>query len=185
MSPPTTNTTSGSDSYYDDMAQGYNQLHGSEQMEKLLLTVKRLKQLKLDTFTKQTTVLDVGCGTGISSDFWVDQFGAQVTGIDPSSQLIAQNNSHKSKFLVASAEQLPFADNAFDLVVSFSAIHNFADFRKGLLQMNRVAKDFMIITVLNKAQHSPQICATISQSFQVVGTFAANQDTLFILKKKL
>ncbi|MBZ5686809.1 MAG: class I SAM-dependent methyltransferase [Acidobacteriia bacterium] len=77
-----------------------------------------------------TRVLDVGCGTGVVA-ITAARLGARVDAIDLTPQLIerARENARiaqvEIQFLEADAEQLPFRDGEFDVVVSQFA-HMFA-----------------------------------------------------------
>lgn len=70
-----------------------------------------------------TKVLDVACGTGYFCILAAKR-GADVTGVDIASNLIAQARSSaaehdvKIQFDEGDAEALPYADNSFDIVVS-------------------------------------------------------------------
>jgi SAM-dependent methyltransferase len=76
------------------------------------------------------TVLDVGCGTGVAAITAARQ-GAHVTGIDLTPKLVerAQENSRIAGLEVdwheGDAEELPFEDAQFDIVISQFA-HMFA-----------------------------------------------------------
>jgi SAM-dependent methyltransferase len=73
--------------------------------------------------TPGTRVLDVACGTG-NTAIPAAQRGAIVTGVDIAPNLIEQARIRARRALVAAdfregdAEQLPFADSSFDVVVS-------------------------------------------------------------------
>lgn len=71
-------------------------------------------------------VLDVGCGDGsISCDIAIRVPSGLVIGVDASVNMIefaSQNASENIQFAVADARALPFL-HAFDLVVSFNALH--------------------------------------------------------------
>ncbi|HTR65221.1 MAG TPA: class I SAM-dependent methyltransferase [Terriglobales bacterium] len=75
-------------------------------------------------------VLDVGCGTGVAA-LTAARMGARVTGIDLTPQLLerARQNSQIAEIEIdwyeGDAEELPFADAHFDLVLSQFA-HMFA-----------------------------------------------------------
>lgn len=154
------------DNYYNEISKGYDQLHGVEQEKKLnevydyLETNSLLKNIK--------TILDVGCGTGISSDFFAKK-GFQVTGIDPAIELINQNKYEGtlSKLIQAFAENLPFKENEFDLVISFTAIQNFSDLKKGLSEIKRVGKTILVLTVLNNVKEIKKIEQNINEVFDV------------------
>ena len=74
-------------------------------------------------------VLDVGCGTGTFARRLADRAPAQhVVGVDVSAGMLAQARRKAGpapnvRFVEASAEALPFAAGAFDVVVSASALH--------------------------------------------------------------
>ena len=52
--------------YYDAIASGYDELHGEEQSKKVSLIREKLTELGISF----NSLLDVGCGTGISLEGW-------------------------------------------------------------------------------------------------------------------
>jgi ubiquinone biosynthesis O-methyltransferase len=73
------------------------------------------------------TVLDVGCGDGeLAVELW--KRGAKVTGIDVSARMIesarerALQHDADVTFKVATAQDLPFAPHAFDVVVAVTVL---------------------------------------------------------------
>ncbi len=75
-------------------------------------------------------VLDVGCGTGYFARRIapVVESGGTVVGIDPSPPMLDYATSRapaNCTFQTAGAEELPFDDASFDLVVSSLAFHHF------------------------------------------------------------
>ena len=123
---------------YESIAEGYNELYEEEQVEKLEEIKKRIKVKESDL------LLDVGCGTGISTNF----FKCKSVGIDPSREMIKRG---KGILVEAEAEHLPFKSNSFNIVLSVTALQNFKDYKKGVEEMERVSKGKIIITVLKKA----------------------------------
>ncbi len=103
-------------------------------------------------------VLDAGCGDGVLSVMMAHK-GAFVTGCDFSEPNIkaAREYAHEqgipnAEFLVGDAENLPFPDNSFDLVVSSHVLEHLPDFDKGLQEVMRVTKKRAVVaipTVLN------------------------------------
>lgn len=159
--------------YYNEIAEGYNELHKAEQLQKLTAIWDVFQQLKITG----KTLLDVGCGTGIASEFFANK-GFSVMGVDPAEKLLEQNAyPHK----IASAEKIPFKDASFDIVVSLTAIHNFNDIRKGLEEIRRVGKECFILTVLTKSKHAEEIDALIHQLFSVALVFHEAQDTIYFI----
>jgi ubiquinone/menaquinone biosynthesis C-methylase UbiE len=65
----------------------------------------------------QTNYLDVGCGSGLAAQLAAER-GAKVSGIDAAENLlaIARSRTPAGQFRVADLEELPFADNTFDVV---------------------------------------------------------------------
>ncbi|MFT4312805.1 MAG: class I SAM-dependent methyltransferase [Candidatus Woesearchaeota archaeon] len=170
------------DTYYNGLADGYNRLYGHEQRQKL----EKAKQEILPLLDKNAiaSVLDVGCGTGISTDFWSEVFGIKAVGIDPAIALLKQNSQTKSILQPGSAEELDFADSSFDLVVSFSAIQNFTDVQKGLHEIHRVGKQYFILSVMNRGSSFPNIREYIKETFTLRLEFDCVNDTIFFCEKK-
>lgn len=157
--------------YYDETAEGYNELHGEEQLNKLKIIANEIKT------TKETRLLDVGCGTGLSAKI----FNCDITGIDPAENLLEQC---PFKIIKAKAESLPFKDNSFDAVIAVTSIHNFDDIKKGLKETKRVGKDHFALTVLKKAQNADQIIKKIKELFTIIKEINEDKDKIFILKLK-
>ena len=101
--------------------------------------------------TANSSVLDVGCAKGF---FIYDLHraipGINVLGVDVSKY--ALDNAHpdvRGRLILGNAKELPFASNAFDLVISINTIHNLEkkDCGKALAEINRVSKGKSFITV--------------------------------------
>jgi ubiquinone/menaquinone biosynthesis C-methylase UbiE len=70
-------------------------------------------------------VLEVGCGTGTNLELFADA-GCDVAGIDlsPSMMELAKEKlGDRADLRLGDASEMPFADNSFDLVLSFLTIH--------------------------------------------------------------
>jgi ubiquinone/menaquinone biosynthesis C-methylase UbiE len=101
-------------------------------------TITKVKDfLKLET--KLDKVLDVACGTGLSTKALLD-ISDNIYGIDTSIEMLkfAEQNE-KIKYSISSAETLPFLENEFDLITVCSGVHWF-DIDKFLTEANRVLK---------------------------------------------
>ncbi|WP_321423220.1 class I SAM-dependent methyltransferase [uncultured Methanobacterium sp.] len=98
-------------------------------------------------------LLNVGCGGYIISDIYFAMKGADVTSIDiekwvidGAKERIAKLDNKediKLEVMLADGRQLPFPDNSFDVVTSFSAIEHIEkdeDRLKALMEMARVVK---------------------------------------------
>ena len=73
-----------------------------------------------------SSILDVGCAKGFMlKDFSLRLPGARLAGVDISPYAIEQADPDVSSLLsVASAADLPFEDDEFDLVISINTVHN-------------------------------------------------------------
>jgi 2-polyprenyl-6-hydroxyphenyl methylase / 3-demethylubiquinone-9 3-methyltransferase len=87
-------------------------------------------------------VLDVGCGGGLLSEE-LARLGCHVTGIDPSPASIVEARVHAQAsglniaYHVASAENLPFGDGQFDLVLCCDVLEHLEDWRATLPELVR------------------------------------------------
>lgn len=154
-------------SYYDEISEGYNELHGEEQLNKLNIIAKHIK------ISKHTKLLDVGCGTGLSKKV----FNCNITGIDPAEELLKQC---KFKTVKANAETLPFKDNEFDVVIAVTSIHNFNNIEKGLKEIKRVGKDNFVLTILKKSKHAEKIKEVITKLFHINKIILEEKDIIIL-----
>jgi ubiquinone/menaquinone biosynthesis C-methylase UbiE len=157
--------------YYDSIAGGYDELHKDEQLNKLSIIKKAL------SVKNSEKLLDVGCGTGISSDF--DCF---VAGIDTSLELLKLNKSKNKS--CAAAESLPFKDNSFDYVISVTAMHNFKDIKKSIAEMKRVGKNKFIFSILKKSRKLDTIKKSLEKNFDISGEIEEEKDIIFFCNKQ-
>lgn len=99
-------------------------------------------------------ILDVGCGSGIFTEAFIDA-GAELTGIDISVPMIldAHHRLAGKPFQSAAANmyKLPFADGAFDKTVSITALEFVPDAQLAINEMFRVTKPggFVVVSTLN------------------------------------
>lgn len=86
----------------------------------------RFRQLALKglTLNQEAKILDLCCGGGQTTRFLV-QLSSDVTGLDASPKALhrATQQVPQATYVEAFAENLPFADNSFDLVHTSVALH--------------------------------------------------------------
>lgn len=88
-------------------------------------------------------VLDVGCGPGALTAELVPRVGpSAVSAVDPSEPFVAAARARNPHVSVqrASAEHLPFSDDAFDVALAQLVVHFMSDPVAGLAQMRRVTR---------------------------------------------
>jgi SAM-dependent methyltransferase len=88
-------------------------------------------------------VLDVGCGPGALTAELASRLGpAAVAAVDPSEPFVAATRARHPgvNVLKASAERLPFPDQAFDAALAQLVVHFMSDPVAGLTEMARVTQ---------------------------------------------
>lgn len=94
-------------------------------------------------------VLDVGCGTGQLTARIADELRPQeVVGCDASAGMLARARERSAAvtWVEGSAEELPFADDSFDAVVTTEAFHWF-DQPRALADFRRVLGDDGVLVI--------------------------------------
>ncbi len=164
--------------YYDTIAPSYDELHGDEQLEKMDVCRRYIEP------STEDKLLDIGCGTGISTEPWE----CRSFGIDPAKELIriAKEKRRRSHYRVAPAEEIPFGDGDFDYVISITAIQNFSDMDKALREMVRVLKDDgkMIVSTLKDSPRIKDIEKTIENHMSIEEIYEGRIDRFFICRKR-
>ena len=145
--------------YYNTIAPSYSKLHYSEQIKKLEFIWEKIQ----DLIDINETILDVGCGTGISTEFF-NKKGFLIKGIDPAIELL-NNKITKLELFEAMAENLPFENDSFEIVVSLTAIQNFNDIKKGLKEIKRVGKNKFILTFLAENEREKELKEIMKEIF--------------------
>lgn len=106
------------------MQSNLQQLYGN-------IDIYLFDQLLKGTYDNCKKVLDAGCGGGRNLVYFLRN-GYEVYGIDPNPDAVSavkqlsQTLSHancEENFAIASAENLPFDDNYFNLVISSAVLH--------------------------------------------------------------
>jgi SAM-dependent methyltransferase len=88
-------------------------------------------------------VLDVGCGPGALTAELIRRVGPEsVSAVDPSEPFVtaARERHPTADIRQASAEQLPFADDSFDVAFAQLVVHFMADPAAGVAEMKRVTR---------------------------------------------
>jgi ubiquinone/menaquinone biosynthesis C-methylase UbiE len=109
------------------------------------LVAERTAEIALQAVPAPRAVLDVGCGTGVLLRLLAERVRGQVPllGVDPSPAMITEGHAVRDldarvRLVEGSAEDLPFPDDRFDLVVSSVSFDHWADQSGGLHEAARV-----------------------------------------------
>ncbi len=176
------------DTYYNSISNSYNELYGEEQKKKMQIILKYLPKKP-----KQKSILDVGCGSGLSTP-------KNQIGIDPSEELIKLHKGYnkikkKSHAFVGNAEDLPFKNEQFEYVISVTALHH-CNIKKALNEIKRVVKSSekketnkkvnkimpnIVLSILKEAKNFEQIGKEINKVFKVNEKIDEGKDVVFVL----
>jgi len=151
---------------YNRLANNYNELYFKEQLKKIIIIKNELK-------IEDEKVLDVGCGTASYSGFFKNYLG-----IDNSVEMMKMANAN---IVFGKAEDLPFKDNSFDVIISITAIHNFKNIKKAVGEIKRVSKGKIAISVLKRSKKFNYIKKLILNNFDVK-EIEEDKDVIFISK---
>jgi SAM-dependent methyltransferase len=129
--------------YYDDM---WRKKGGTLQQNEVF----RFKTQLITALVPEGVekVIDLGCGDGSLTNVLAERF--EVTGVD-SSPIGISHLSHKARGIVASADNVPFADQSFDLVLSSELLEHLTNdrLRSVIREIGRLARTYILISVPN------------------------------------
>lgn len=156
--------------YYDALASGYDALYEEEQQKKLKLLEREIQF--------RGKILDIGAGTCIIARALRQRKHIACVSVDPSAKMLAQGIGERH---AATAEQLPFSDHSFDVVVSLTALHH-CDIKKALLEIKRVSKPEAIVALsfLQQSKKISQFRIFFYQIFSQCREVDLGKDILFI-----
>ena len=136
----------------------YLNLHVNPDDEKLISAIDELplwsapfglKLLNTITMRSNSNILDIGCGTGFPLLELAQRFGkgSHVYGIDQWEKALERIRHKLEAFNIMNAtvqsgvaENLPFQDSFFDLIVSNNGLNNVQDLEKSIAECSRVCK---------------------------------------------
>ena len=154
---------------YKYIAPSYDELHREEQIKKLKIIKKNIKI--------KAPLLDVGCGTGISTNY----FNIKALGIDNCKEMLNQGRKHYNNLIYGNAEKLPFKNKSFNIVISVTSFHNFKNMEKALKEIKRVSRNNNIaITFLKKSFKLNKFRKLLSKYFNFKEV-DCERDILFII----
>jgi SAM-dependent methyltransferase len=111
---------------YDQIGRGYSVSRRAD---------PRIARMIVSALGDARTVVNVGAGAGS-----YEPEHLSVIAVEPSAEMIRQRRAHAAPVVRARAENLPFADGAFDAALAILTIHHWRDLRGGLAELRRVAR---------------------------------------------
>jgi SAM-dependent methyltransferase len=125
---------------YDSIGINYDQLRKPD---------PRIAAAIQEALGQAETVLNVGAGTGS-----YEPIDRQVTAVEPSLEMIRQRSPSATKVMQASAEDLPFDDDAFDASMAILTVHHWSNKELGLREMRRVTRGRIVLLTFDPS-HRP------------------------------
>jgi SAM-dependent methyltransferase len=127
----------------------------------------RIAELIISALGSAKTVLNVGAGAGA-----YEPLDRDVTAVEPSASMRAQRPANRPA-IDATAEAMPFADNAFDASMATLSVHQWPDLEAGLTELRRVTRGRVVILSIDPAsvrefwlnEYAPEVMAVEAHRF--------------------
>jgi SAM-dependent methyltransferase len=118
------------------------------------------------------SVVNIGAGAGAYESASFD-----VTPVEPSAVMRGQRPPDLPAAIDATAEDLPFADSAFDAAMSIFSVHQWRDLEAGLREVRRVTRGPVVILTCDPArvrdfwlyEYAPQVLDTEARRYPAIG----------------
>jgi 2-polyprenyl-3-methyl-5-hydroxy-6-metoxy-1,4-benzoquinol methylase len=116
----------------------------------------------LTAYLEGKKVLDLGCFNGGRGIGWFEKFKmASITGIDVAQEYIdsatqfAKYKEIPAEYVLAHGEELPFADNSFDAIVTFDVLEHVRNLEKTMAECYRILRPHGVICLVFPSFHHP------------------------------
>ena len=147
--------------------------------------IERVRE-QLGLKTKLSRALDIGCGAGLSTAA-LQPLANEVIGIEPIIEMLAHREAvtTTAQFVIAKAEQLPFADHSFELMTAAGAL-NYADLDQFFPEAVRVLTPNGMLVIYDFSEgrrlvNDPRLedwYATFKQRYPAPSGYALDVETL-------
>jgi ubiquinone/menaquinone biosynthesis C-methylase UbiE len=123
------------------------------------------------SYYKHKRILDIGCGPRGSLE-WADN-ALQRIGLDPLAKSYKELGigKHKMLYIASPAENIPFADEYFDIVTSFNSLDHVDHIDKTIEEIIRVTKPGGFFLLLTDVNHKSTPTEPISFSWDILEKF--------------
>jgi SAM-dependent methyltransferase/predicted O-methyltransferase YrrM len=124
-----------------------------------------------EDFYLDKNILDIGCGPRGSLE-WADMCKERI-GLDPlaDSYKLLGADKHRMRYINGQAENIPFADEFFDVIFSFNSLDHVDNLSKSINEITRVLKKRGLFLLIVDVNHKPTINEPITFSWDIVKNF--------------
>ncbi|KAI0558084.1 Methyltransferase [Gracilaria domingensis] len=147
---------------YDDFAETYDELDGSNYLTNLL----GFTDLRSELLSRATgRVLETGIGTGVNIPYYDSKKVVSITGIDLSSAMLAKALQRSKRYEIpvtlsrASADMIDFPDSSFDTIVDTFCLCVYESPMEVLEEMRRLVKPGGRVLLLEHSVSTNRIVA--------------------------
>jgi ubiquinone/menaquinone biosynthesis C-methylase UbiE len=121
-------------------------------------------------------VLEVGGGEGELAERIVKELDVEVVGIDQSEAMVEVQRSKGIDARVGTVEDLPFADDEFDVAVAAWMLYHVTDLDRGLVELARVLRPGGVLVAVTNAVDHLQELWDLARRASRVGQFNFRSD---------
>ncbi len=163
--------------WYNNIADGYDELYGEEQRKKLEIIKKYVK----GRFQK---CLDAGCGTGISTEYLLELCD-EIMAVDISEKMLEiakrKLKNKNVRFLNKDLKEINF-DKEFDLIFCITVLQDDPESEKILEKLKKALKEngILVISVLKRSKRDWE--SLIRKYFKIIYKISEEKDFIFICK---
>ena len=135
---------------------------GDELIDRMNENHESLAQWSLNhlDISKDSSILDIGCGGGVNVKRFLDITDNSVFGLDYSLLAVERSidlnedaiDEGRCEIVQGTVSKMPFNDNSFDIVTAFETVYFWPDFLNDLKEIQRVLKDGGIFFIANETQ---------------------------------
>lgn len=109
--------------------------------------------------TKDSTILDIGCGGGVNVKRFLKLSENKVCGVDYSQLSVKKSSELNQKEIELgrceikqeSVSEMSFGENTFDIITAFETVYFWPDIKNDFREVRRVLKDEGIFLICNEA----------------------------------
>ena len=132
-------TDAANKEYYNAFSKGYENQRDGRAANGYHDLLDELESGFVRKYGAGKDVLEVGCGTGLVLRH-IAQFAKSAKGVDLSPGMLEHAKARGLDVEEASATELPFKDESFDVVCSFKVLAHVPEITKALTEMARVTR---------------------------------------------